>query len=278
MGFLIVCITILILLINPAPAFALFGFQPNMSGNPIEFFLAGGSLMWPLLATAITAIAIIFERYVTLKRTPSRKQAEKELEIVENALASSGMEECAKVISKGKGLLNYIFAHLVRRYDTLLIEKRDLERVRGAVVSSGEKQADAVSLFLVTQTEVSEFRDELRYTIDEASMNYVTKYLAALGICGNIAPLLGLMGTVFGMIQAFNSIASSGTGDPRVVAAGIAQALITTAAGLVIAVPCVIMHRYLGQMAEAARETVDVYSSAFSTTIIALLERGKKEE
>jgi len=70
------------------------------------------------------------------------------------------------------------------------------------------------------------------------------RYVSVLGTMGNIAPFIGLFGTVVGIIRAFHDLAVSGTGGPSVVAAGIAEALITTAAGLVVAIPAVISYNY----------------------------------
>ena len=89
-----------------------------------------------------------------------------------------------------------------------------------------------------------------------------------LNTIGNIAPLLGLLGTITGMIVAFESIAVAGAGDPRVVAGGISQALVTTASGLVIAIPTIISYRYLARKAESLLETVEVYGHAFSNSLI----------
>jgi biopolymer transport protein ExbB len=70
------------------------------------------------------------------------------------------------------------------------------------------------------------------------------RFLSILGTMGNIAPFIGLFGTVVGIIRAFHDLAVSGSGGPSVVAAGIAEALITTAAGLVVAIPAVIFYNY----------------------------------
>ena len=238
----------------------------------IELFRAGGPMMYALLAAALVGIAVIFERFVVLQRVPTTKKAEKELEKLEDALTSNGLEGCAQVVSKGKGILNYTCARLLKRYDTLVIEKKDLARARGIGGIKSEEQDD-ITKFLVSQSEVSEFKDELHYSIDDASTTYVTRFLGVLGTIGNIAPLLGLLGTIVGMIIAFESIAASGTGDPRVVAGGISQALITTATGLIIAVPAIIFHSYLGHRAEIARASIEVYALAFSNTLLAMLEK-----
>jgi biopolymer transport protein ExbB len=70
------------------------------------------------------------------------------------------------------------------------------------------------------------------------------RYLSILGTLGNIAPFIGLFGTVVGIIRAFRDLAVSGSGGPSVVAAGISEALITTAAGLVVAIPAVVAYNY----------------------------------
>jgi len=238
----------------------------------IKLFNDGGLMMYPLLAAALLGIAVIFERLVVLHRIPTAKKADQELERIESSLNEGGLEKCAEVVSKGKGILNYIFARLLKRYDTLVIEKRDLERARG--ISKAEKsETDAVTRFLIAQSEMTEFKDEMHITIDEASRTYVTRFLAVLNSVATVSPLMGLLGTILGMIIAFESIAQSGTGDPRVVAGGISQALITTAAGLIIAVPALIFYRYLGHKAESARSNVEMYAMAFSNTLLALLEK-----
>jgi biopolymer transport protein ExbB len=74
--------------------------------------------------------------------------------------------------------------------------------------------------------------------------NKLEKNLNVLGTLGNISPLIGLFGTVVGIIRAFHSLAVSGTAGPSVISAGIAEALITTASGLVVAIPAVIFYNY----------------------------------
>ena len=77
------------------------------------------------------------------------------------------------------------------------------------------------------------------------------------------------------MIIAFESIAVAGTGDPKVVAGGISQALGTTAAGLIVAIPTIVAYRYLARRAEICKERVEVYGHAFSN---ALIMAGKRRE
>jgi len=240
--------------------------------NLVQLFNSGGPLMYALLLAAVMGIAVIFERFIVLHRIPTAKSAEKQLELVEEALTAGGLEECAKVVAKGKGVLNYVFARLLKRYDTLVIEKKDLEKAR-KITGSERAEFDSVTKFLMAQSELTEFKDEMHITIDDASRTYVSRFLSILDTVGNVAPLLGLLGTILGMIIAFESIAKSGTGDPKIVADGISQALITTATGLIIAVPAIVFYRYLGHRADMARSQVEIYAMAFSNTLLALLEQ-----
>jgi biopolymer transport protein ExbB len=207
---------------------------------------------------------------------PKGAKAEKQLEDVEDTLTEGGLEKCAEKISKGKGVINYIFARLLKRYDILLMEKRELAKRRREISGrDGADIDDSVTKFLHAQADLSEFRDELLMTIDDSSKAYVTRFLPILNTVGNVSPLLGLLGTITGMITAFESIASSGTGDPRVVAGGISQALLTTATGLIIAIPAIIFYRFLGHKADASRANIEVYAISFSNTLLALLESEK---
>jgi len=243
----------------------------------IEMFKAGGVMMYPLLASALVGLAIIFERTLVLHRMPSAKVCEKQLNELEGVLTKGGLEAAAQKVSKGKGILNYVFARLIKRFDTLLTERRDLEQRRVELAGTSTQAIDPVTRFLTNQADIAEVRDELFVTIDDAIKSYVGKFLPALNTVGSIATLMGLLGTITGMISAFNSIAASGTGDPKVVAAGISEALITTATGLFIAIPAVVTYRYLAHKADTVRGGIELYSVSFGNTLIALLEKIEKK-
>jgi biopolymer transport protein ExbB len=90
-------------------------------------------------------------------------------------------------------------------------------------------------------------RDVMKESIEEAAGHVVhdlERYLNPLGTIAAVTPLLGLLGTVVGMIKVFTEIMAQGTGNASVLAGGISEALITTAAGLSVAIPALIMHRY----------------------------------
>ncbi len=86
--------------------------------------------------------------------------------------------------------------------------------------------------------------EELMLTKLKEERMRLERFLGVLGTLGNIAPFIGLFGTVVGIIKAFRDLAASGTGGPAVVAKGIAEALVATAAGLVVAIPASILYNY----------------------------------
>ena len=90
-------------------------------------------------------------------------------------------------------------------------------------------------------------REVMKDSIEEAAnqvIHRLEKHLNVLGIISSVAPLLGLLGTVIGMIKVFTAIMLQGTGNAAVLAGGISEALITTAAGLTVAIPALIFHRF----------------------------------
>ncbi len=96
-------------------------------------------------------------------------------------------------------------------------------------------------------------REVMKSSIEEAGRQVVHEletYLNALGTIASISPLLGLLGTVIGMIKVFSAIMLHGVGDPGILAGGISEALITTAAGLTVAIPSLIFHRYFERLVD----------------------------
>ena len=112
-------------------------------------------------------------------------------------------------------------------------------------------------------------REIIKEAIEDAGrheVHHLERYLDTLGTLGMIAPLLGLLGTVIGMIEVFDAIVRHGVGDPAVLAEGISQALLTTAFGLAVAIPTVLCHRYFRRrvdglvvfMEQEARKLVEI--------------------
>ncbi|WP_020161079.1 MULTISPECIES: MotA/TolQ/ExbB proton channel family protein [Methylobacter] len=119
-------------------------------------------------------------------------------------------------------------------------------------------------------------REVMKECIEEAGRQVVhdlDRFLNALGTIASIAPLLGLLGTVLGMIEVFSGIMVNGVGDPNALAGGISVALITTAAGLTVAIPSLIFYRYFERL-------VDEYVVDMEEEALKLIEvlHGEREE
>lgn len=103
--------------------------------------------------------------------------------------------------------------------------------------------------------------DELLATKRLEERMKLERYLAILGTLGNIAPFIGLFGTVVGIIKAFQDLALAGGGGPSVVAKGIAEALVSTAGGLVVAIPAVIIYNYFMRQVKGLQTEMEVAST-----------------
>lgn len=173
----------------------------------LELVKAGGWLMVPIFLCSIIAMAIISERFWTLQR---RRIAPKNLVVQVWQWAKGGELDDARVraIRTGSPLGRVLAAGLINRHSNREIMKESIEDVGRHVVHELER------------------------------------YLNTLGTIASITPLLGLLGTVIGMIKVFAVITTRGVGDPGILAGGISEALITTAAGLCVAIPSLMFYRY----------------------------------
>ncbi len=181
-----------------------------------ELFKAGGPLMWIILLCSLVALTIIFERLLTL-RTKQVAPASLRKQILE--LANSGKVTPEKI-------------EVVRSHSPL-----------GAVFAGGLDN-------------IQYGPEAMREGLEETGKQVVHKlgrYLNTLGTIASITPLIGLLGTVIGMIKVFTAITASGVGDPTVLSGGISEALITTAAGLSVGIPCLMFYRHFrGRISELA--------------------------
>ena len=172
-----------------------------------EFITAGGLMMVPIIIISIIAMAIIAALFISLN---SKRIIPEGTTNAARKLAISGQATPAQI---GK-----------LRDSSLL----------GRVLATGLENAQLP-------------RHALKESIEETGRHVIhamDKYMTTLGTIAAIAPLLGLLGTVVGMINVFSVITSQGVGSPTELAGGISQALITTAAGISVAVPALIFHRY----------------------------------
>ena len=173
-----------------------------------EFLMKGGFLMWPILLCSLISVTIILERLYKLHR--ARIKIPNILSRVKNLLKEGRADEALKLCESVNDPVAHILAIGIR------IRKRSLEEQEKMISRAGSK--------IIRQLE---------------------KNLRGLAIIGNITPLLGLLGTVTGMIKAFIKIQElGGRVDASVLAGGIWEALITTAAGLSVAIPTLVAYHY----------------------------------
>ena len=172
-----------------------------------ELFRAGGPLMWPLLFCSVVALTIIVERFWSLSATSVAP---------------------ANLVEKVKDLL------AAPEIDLKLLEALEQHSPLGEILAAGVRN-------------VVHGRDAMKEAIEESGRHVVHelgRYLNTLGTIAVITPLIGLLGTVIGMIRVFTAITVSGVGDPSILSGGISEALITTASGLSVGIPALMFHRY----------------------------------
>lgn len=213
----------------------------------LEFFQDGGPFMWPLGLWSIMALGFFIERIVTY----ARMRSEDELSEVTNDVTSR--------IDAGAS------------FDQLQEYCREIGRLEGDVYAEGIERFEHLSR---EQRSIEEMRAEMNGTVERAASSYLERYLSVIQFVASSVVLLGLLGTVNGMIRAFEGIAEKGLGEPTIVAAGISEALITTVTGLVIAVPSLAIYTYFSQRAEGKGIQFEPYGHGF---VDALLRRWQSQ-
>ncbi|MEJ2087293.1 MAG: MotA/TolQ/ExbB proton channel family protein [Gammaproteobacteria bacterium] len=173
----------------------------------LEIVQSGGWLMVPILLCSIVAAAICVERLWTLQRS--------------------------RIVPKN--LLSQIWS-------AVKTEELDGPKLRELRANSPLGQILAAGV-----ANAKRGREVMKEAMEESASQVshdMERYLTSLGIIASISPLLGLLGTVVGMIKVFSALMLEGAGNANVLAGGISQALITTAAGLSVAIPALIFHRF----------------------------------
>ena len=127
-----------------------------------EIIQSGGPMMVPLIACAILAIAYSIERVWIFSQLPTSEEAQSELDRLETALRNGGEQAVVEECNQGKGLLNYVFASLLKRYDTLIIEQREFKETNEEIIRLADAGGGGqVSRFMVMQRELADLKDEL---------------------------------------------------------------------------------------------------------------------
>jgi biopolymer transport protein ExbB len=200
-----------------------------------EIVRAGGPMMWPIIACSVIAAAIILERLWTLQ---DKRILPPELTRKAAALLQAG-QVTDKVVQA-------------------LAHNSPLGRVLAALLEYRNRPHAVL---------VERVEDTGRHVAFE-----LERYLNTLGTIAGIAPLLGLLGTVSGIIKSFNAVTVGGLGDPQALSGGIAEALICTAAGLSVAIPALIAFRYLRGRVE--RLVIDIEKEVMRLSDAAASDAG----
>ena len=162
---------------------------------------------------------------------------------------------------------SFFFRQLYRKN---MSRKKAAEYVMTGVFSDSKKYRGVTALLVTDFLHRKSGRSELdRLILDETVINLVSsldRYLALIGVLASMAPLLGLLGTVTGMIATFDIISIFGTGNAKAMSGGISEALVTTQTGLLVAIPGLYMSNFLNRRAENLKQrisAVGIYLSRY---------------
>jgi len=199
-----------------------------------DLFLKGGILMYPIAFCSIVALGVFLERLWSLRK---RKVIPQEF-----------LMEIVDMVAKGK--------------------------IREAITYCKRSDASIAHIAYAGIENYGKKRELIKERMEEVGKREVAnleRYINVIGTIAGVAPLLGLLGTVSGMIKSFNVISLQGVADPGSLAGGISEALITTAAGLVVAIPAFVMYHYL-------RNKVDSLVVEMEEISVRMVELLKGEE
>ena len=195
----------------------------------LQFLIKGGPIMIPLVFCSVLALAIIIEKFISLRIIESKAD---------------------KFIERAGGILN-----------------SDEERKIDKVLALCEMTSSPPARILQAGIEKKELgKAEIKGAVEDAGaveVPHLGRYLVVLSTIVTISPLLGLLGTVRGMIMAFNAIAVAGVGEPGALAGGISEALYTTAFGLSIAIPALVFYNYFTHRTDRLVRKLENFSSEF---------------
>ena len=179
-----------------------------MTGQVAEYFRQGGIFMYPLLFFSVLAATVAIERFIVFSKA-KLNVSDFLTKIRKALLVNRNVKEAIKICEQNKGPVASVMKAGLLRY--------------GHVREDIEKTIENAALYELDRLE---------------------KRLGVLATTANVAPMLGFLGTVAGMIKSFATLAEQGLTNPAAVAVGISEALITTAAGLIIAIPSQLVYNW----------------------------------
>ena len=201
-----------------------------------DLIVAGGPVMIPIILLSVLALGLIVERIVAFLRAREPRA----------------------------DLLPWVLGELGKGRGTVLAEE---------LAGSPSPEAAVLREGVLARSTAPEERELRMQARAQKELARLERFLPWLSSLASIETLLGLLGTVTGMIRSFLALRLSGVADPAVLAGGISEALITTAAGLVVAIPCLVTYHVLTQAAD--RITVRVESAATELQLF-YVQRGSR--
>lgn len=189
----------------------------------VQLFYKGGILMVPIMLCSIISLAIFIERFIFFKKIGSN--VNEDLQLIKSALHEKNFTEALRICKCNP---HPIFKVIKVGIDNLDLNKNELLDIM--------KQEALIQLKLFE------------------------KFMYTLSTISSIAPLLGLTGTVTGMINAFSVITKIGIGEPTALAGGISEALYTTAAGLFVGIPTLIIYNWCDYKSKEFSDMVEIYA------------------
>ncbi len=206
----------------------------NIDESPLDLFRKGGSWVWPIMAVALIALICAMLKFIQLSKIDKLPNGwlQGVLENLRNANATEAATSCNGI-------------------------PHPIGEVMEEALTGYDKGADVV--------------EEIVYEKMIGVQSNLQKWLPFIAVTAAIAPLLGLLGTVSGMITTFNVITVAGTGDPKPLAGGISEALVTTMFGLVVAIPALVLHALLSRRSQGIIQTTE----KLGLTIVNCIRKNK---
>lgn len=206
----------------------------------IDLFIKGGPVMYPLLLCSVISLTVIIERFIFwIGVGMGRNQ-----KLVDEVLELSRKGDWENIRLKAKGSKNYVIRVLI---SGILHREYSLSKAMESAAA-----------------------DEI---------GRMGRFMGILDTMITVAPLLGILGTVLGIIESFNMLDSFGIENPQAVTGGIAQALITTATGLAIAIVTVFPYNYFNSRIEKAAKIIEKYATSFEIVyeriVVANIEKDR---
>lgn len=204
-----------------------------------EFFIKGGPIMYPLLLCSIISLTVIIERAIFWIGVGMRRNQR----LLDEVLESCRKGDWENIRVKAAGSKNYVIRVLI---SGILHREYSLSKAMESAAA------------------------------DE--MSRMGRFMGVLDTMITVAPLLGILGTVLGIIESFSMLDTFGVENPQAVTGGIAEALITTAAGLIIAIGTVFPYNYYNSLIDRAAKTIEKYATSFEIVYERIVVADEKKD